>query len=74
MRLHAVRAVAEGWLRGLDDEGNEVRSVKKLRGDTKARDTTANYVLGFALALDVAADLEYVRGSRLQHLGQPAVR
>ena len=72
MRLHAVRAVAEGWLR--DDEGNEVRSVKKLRGDTKAADTTANYFLGFALALDMAADLEYVRGSRLQHLGQPAVR
>ena len=39
MRLHAVRAVAEGWLR--DDEGNEVRSVKKLRGDTKAADTTS---------------------------------
>ena len=72
MRLHAVRAVAEGWLR--DDEGNEVRSVKELRGDTKEEDTRSNYFLGFALALDMAADLEYVRGSRLQHLGQPAVR
>ena len=66
MRLHAVRVVAEGW----DDEGNEVRSVRSSKScvGTRKQRTQPGYFLGFALALDMAADLEYVRGSRLQHL------
>ena len=61
MRLHAVKSGGRGLA---DDEGNEVRSVKNRRRDTKAAHTWP----GWPLALDMAADLEYVRGSRLQHL------